>query len=801
MSLSASLNFFFQFAKSGAGVTGKSGSITVTVKKLTRSSSPTITTVSTGGAITVGSVTEVDSTNNKGLYVVGVSGLDPAADYLATAHYTGTSTDVDNVDVPALWSEFSASINGGAVPQMTAGTASGGLPTLDANGDISAKLGAAAQVTSLQIRYGITGTVWIVDPIRGSDSNTGTWASPFATILPTAVGGAHAASAGDLVFVCAGTCAVGATWWQMPAGVTLAGAGMDQTIITGSYNPFGNTKGTLWANTGTICDLTVQTVSADGVFQLPISDQSGTTSLLIERVRVIGITDALYCTNATNVLVRRCELISNWDCIFAQSSAVNVVVEDTTLFTKAHNATSTPNANSTVQCSEGAQVTLVRCPAQNIAIDTNASRVTKMIHAEHVSTAGSRITLIDSPIYLNVDGATIGNLVTDSGTFIVAENSPYDPTKVITNGTLSEVVPDVNVSSYATNQDPGTYLTNQGYTAARAVKLDDLDATVSSRLAASSYVAPDNADIVTALSDLVTLLGRTDPTTAVNAIKAVTDKLTFDGSNNVKSTPQTAVTVGTNNDKTGYSLSVAPPTAVQIATQLWQDLTAGSDFTTNGSIGKELLAFITEWNAMVTANQFTSGALANAPTGGGGGGLSGPSSVTLTFVDADSNPVPNVEFTLVGIGSGRANASGVATFGAQNGSYTVAAAITAGMLFGNTSLTVNGTTTQTITGNAISFVVGPPNTTTVYLTTRTISGAAQSGVIVQFELTTPPAGATGDAFNEVATQVTSDVNGLVQIALPIGWGFEYWTTTGSPNSAIVPTSGPYALPDLLGSYS
>lgn len=48
-----------------------------------------------------------------------------------------------------------------------------------------------------------------------------------------------------------------------------------------------------------------------------------------------------------------------------------------------------------------------------------------------------------------------------------------------------------------------------------------------------------------------------------------------------------AVTAGTVSDKTGYSLSVTPPTAAQIATGVWQDATAG-DFTTASSIGKAL---------------------------------------------------------------------------------------------------------------------------------------------------------------------------------------------------------------------
>lgn len=72
------------------------------------------------------------------------------------------------------------------------------------------------------------------------------------------------------------------------------------------------------------------------------------------------------------------------------------------------------------------------------------------------------------------------------------------------------------------------------------------------------------------------------------------------------------VTVTTNNDKTGYSLTVAPPTVAAIATAVWQDVTAG-DFTTASSIGKSLYTagvapgaagglFIAGANAAVTAN-------------------------------------------------------------------------------------------------------------------------------------------------------------------------------------------------------
>ncbi len=51
----------------------------------------------------------------------------------------------------------------------------------------------------------------------------------------------------------------------------------------------------------------------------------------------------------------------------------------------------------------------------------------------------------------------------------------------------------------------------------------------------------------------------------VVAIKVQTDKLLFDGAANVKSAPQTSVTVAANNDKTGYSLGAAGLDAISVA--------------------------------------------------------------------------------------------------------------------------------------------------------------------------------------------------------------------------------------------
>lgn len=101
--------------------------------------------------------------------------------------------------------------------------------------------------------------------------------------------------------------------------------------------------------------------------------------------------------------------------------------------------------------------------------------------------------------------------------------------------TLSGFSFQVTVGGYTTGQSPSEQLQSLGYSSARAAKLDNLDAAVSSRLAASSYIEPDNASIA--------------------AIKSQTDKLSFVGSDVKATLDNEQVTVAVNNDKTGYSLT------------------------------------------------------------------------------------------------------------------------------------------------------------------------------------------------------------------------------------------------------
>jgi hypothetical protein len=105
----------------------------------------------------------------------------------------------------------------------------------------------------------------------------------------------------------------------------------------------------------------------------------------------------------------------------------------------------------------------------------------------------------------------------------------------------------------------------------------NLDTTVSSRMA--TYTQPTG------------FLAATFPTgTIANTTNITAGTIT------------TASNLTTNNDKTGYTLTVTPPTAATIATTLWQDLTSGSDFTTSGSIGK---LFVDDINATISSRMAT----------------------------------------------------------------------------------------------------------------------------------------------------------------------------------------------------
>jgi len=78
-----------------------------------------------------------------------------------------------------------------------------------------------------------------------------------------------------------------------------------------------------------------------------------------------------------------------------------------------------------------------------------------------------------------------------------------------------------------------------------------------------------------AASNSIGVKVKTNLDAAISAVKSQTDKLTFSGSDVVATLDGEIVTVGTNNDKTGYSLATAPPAAGDIADAVWDEALSG----------------------------------------------------------------------------------------------------------------------------------------------------------------------------------------------------------------------------------
>lgn len=151
----------------------------------------------------------------------------------------------------------------------------------------------------------------------------------------------------------------------------------------------------------------------------------------------------------------------------------------------------------------------------------------------------------------------------------------------------------------------------------------DIDAKISSRLATSGYTTPPTtAQIATGVwqdataGDFTTASSIGKSLYTSGAVPGAAGGLFIAGTNAATTVNFTGnlsgsvgsvtagVTVTTNNDKTGYSLTVAPPTAAQIATTVWQDTTASSDFSTAGSIG---LLLKTDIDSAISTRLATSG--------------------------------------------------------------------------------------------------------------------------------------------------------------------------------------------------
>ena len=347
----------------------------------------------------------------------------------------------------------------------------------------------------------------------------------------------------------------------------------------------------------------------------------------------------------------------------------------------------------------------------------------------------------------------------------------------------------------------------------------DMRGTNNAMLAAS-YTAPDN--------------------TSIAAIKAKTDTIPSWPSNfaSLAITVGGAVTAGTVGDKTGYSLSVSPPTASMIASQVRTELTtelgridvatstrlatAGYTAPDNSGIGSigtvvttiagyldtEVAAIKATTDRLDTAMQldgsvyrFTTNALELAPTGSGGGGssLTGANTVTIT-VNYASQPVEGAKVRLSRVGEtgiAETNASGQVVFSADNGNWTIA--ITKpGFSFAPTTLIVDGNEAVAYTLTAVTIAASDAGRRTVYYTCYGSNGEILVGTTVYAKCIKAPG--SGLALMGTDQSATSDSNGVAAFANRIiGATYEFSMGTGKRITATIPSgSSAIALESIVG---
>jgi hypothetical protein len=218
-------------------------------------------------------------------------------------------------------------------------------------------------------------------------------------------------------------------------------------------------------------------------------------------------------------------------------------------------------------------------------------------------TDGSDVTTGTPVVYYKIDN---GSQATGTGTVTHEGNGSwsYAPTQAETNGnhvaftfTLSGAVSQL-LNLYPVAFDPTdsvriglTALPNAAAGAAGGLPTDSTGKTAFNDLDAAGVrtaVGLASANLDTQLADL--------PTVAEFEARTLAAAAYFDPAADVVANVTTvgsvtgSVTVGTNNDKTGYSLTVTPPTAAAIADAVWDEATAGH--TTAGTYGGRIVRSI-----------------------------------------------------------------------------------------------------------------------------------------------------------------------------------------------------------------
>jgi hypothetical protein len=165
-------------------------------------------------------------------------------------------------------------------------------------------------------------------------------------------------------------------------------------------------------------------------------------------------------------------------------------------------------------------------------------------------------------------------------------------------------------------------------------------------------------------------------------------------------------------------------------------------------------------------------------SGGGGSGLTGPYTRTITVTDADTTaPIEGAYVRFYKTGSSetkRTNASGVVTFTTEAATWTYAI-IATGYAGATANVVVSADGSTDVGLDAIAITPSPASTLTGYVVTYSEAGVPEAGVVVCMRWIGAPSGTTGLSGDTTVRTATSDVNGLVEFTgLFDGHTYEVW---------------------------
>lgn len=487
---------------------------------------------------------------------------------------------------------------------------------IDANGDISAKLGAAGQQTVIQLIEHTNKAYLVRTDGSGAD---GLSVATAYTSVHTAATTASGVAGSEIV--------VGPGTFTETSNVALAqygrliGAGTDRTLIANASTV--NSSIVVLASNSLVSGLQVQGTAGASNFQYAIGDNGSTiANAVVCDFHGGADSDGAYLAG-TNSTARfyRCIFTSDWDCAALQQNT-GIVAE----FFNCYFRTVGPNAesaniSSTINVAAGNTLRAYDSHIVNTATNVNTSRTTKVVLAGGSTTAGggARIELYNTTIETNLSSTeTVRHIQVGINATVLLQNCTYDPGKVAL---------DLSITGTPTGGTFGLTVVNGLGSQTATINYNDNAAAVQADLQALSNVGAGKviASGGTLPGGTITLvfdasLGPVTLTTSSAALTGGASPAAVVGTLIVQNCPinqagQIAAGVlatnaigqivtatwtdltgssdfGTNNSigklfVTNLDTNVGSrPTAAQNATAIWQDLTAGSDFTTAGSIGK-----------------------------------------------------------------------------------------------------------------------------------------------------------------------------------------------------------------------